>query len=39
MDKSSRNTELKVVPIGNSRGVRLPTLDWVNREHPMRRGA
>ena len=24
MDKSSRRTELKVVPIGNSRGVRLP---------------
>ena len=24
MDKSSRSTELKVVPIGNSRGVRLP---------------
>jgi antitoxin MazE len=24
MDKSSRNIELKVVPIGNSRGVRLP---------------
>ena len=24
MDKSSRNTELKVVAIGNSRGVRLP---------------
>lgn len=24
MDKPSRNIELKVVPIGNSRGVRLP---------------
>ena len=24
MDKSSRSTELKIVPIGNSRGVRLP---------------
>lgn len=24
MDKSSHNIELKVVPIGNSRGVRLP---------------
>jgi antitoxin MazE len=24
MDKSSRSTELKVVAIGNSRGVRLP---------------
>ena len=24
MDKLSRNIELKVVPIGNSRGVRLP---------------
>ncbi len=24
MDKSARSTELKVVPIGNSRGVRLP---------------
>lgn len=24
MDKPSRNIELKIVPIGNSRGVRLP---------------